>query len=491
MTSTITWKQFANKQGCVLSRDVVTSRVAGHYLDQIFGESEPFMKFYKYVDFTHYMGGEDDKAFERTCDRSKKCILAYGKDDYFKFTKILSDVWVNFSEMVYNKVKDKKLSREELHALFLKFIEEYSQKISLVVFNYYYIESLTREIKEKLSNYNHDVENDFLVLCTSYEENKIQLMKEHILELAVKILANEQKNLFDCSWEEFLEKVPENVMQKVKEITKKYSWTKIMYLVGGVLEEKDVFESLKLNLEKNPSEQLVNLRKEKENVDIAYKKKLEELKLDNYLIYLIELLREASGIRTREVEDMMYGEHNCYYLLKSIGEFMGLEYQDLTCLTIAEVIRELNGSELKRKIRQRKGGFAYVKENQKVQLFDTPEGLDSVREKIDEEIKEFSGMVAFQGKVRGKVKVINRSDELNNFEKGDILVTPMTTPDFVMAMEKALAIITNDGGITCHAAIISRELRVPCIVGTQIATKVLKDGDLVEVDAEKGIIRKV
>ena len=67
----------------------------------------------------------------------------------------------------------------------------------------------------------------------------------------------------------------------------------------------------------------------------------------------------------------------------------------------------------------------------------------------------------------------------------------MTTPDFVPAMKKAAAIVTEQGGITSHAAIVSRELGVPCVIGTKIATRVLKDGDLVEVDANKGIVRKV
>jgi pyruvate,water dikinase len=65
----------------------------------------------------------------------------------------------------------------------------------------------------------------------------------------------------------------------------------------------------------------------------------------------------------------------------------------------------------------------------------------------------------------------------------------MTTPDFVPAMRKAVAIITDEGGITCHAAIVSRELGKPCIIGTKIATKALKDGDVVEVDADNGVVR--
>lgn len=67
----------------------------------------------------------------------------------------------------------------------------------------------------------------------------------------------------------------------------------------------------------------------------------------------------------------------------------------------------------------------------------------------------------------------------------------MTRPELMPAVKKAKAIITDEGGLTCHAAIVSRELGVPCIIGTKIATKILKDGNLVEVDANKGIIRKI
>ena len=67
----------------------------------------------------------------------------------------------------------------------------------------------------------------------------------------------------------------------------------------------------------------------------------------------------------------------------------------------------------------------------------------------------------------------------------------MTRPDYAIILNKATAIITDEGGLTCHASIVSRELGIPCIIGTTIATKVLKDGDLVEVDATEGMVRKI
>ncbi len=110
----------------------------------------------------------------------------------------------------------------------------------------------------------------------------------------------------------------------------------------------------------------------------------------------------------------------------------------------------------------------------------------------EEEIKEgeilVKGLGASPGIGIGKVKVILNEEEIGKVEQGDILVTIMTTPDMVPAMRKASAIVTDEGGMTCHAAIVSRELGVPAVVGTTNGTKVLKDGTVVTVDGEKGIV---
>jgi len=99
------------------------------------------------------------------------------------------------------------------------------------------------------------------------------------------------------------------------------------------------------------------------------------------------------------------------------------------------------------------------------------------------------GQSTSTGKVRGKVRIVKNTSAY--FEAGDILVCTMTSPDYVPLMQKASAIITNQGGILSHAAIISREMQKPCIIGTKIATEVLKDGDEIEVDADRGIITRI
>lgn len=98
------------------------------------------------------------------------------------------------------------------------------------------------------------------------------------------------------------------------------------------------------------------------------------------------------------------------------------------------------------------------------------------------------GLGASPGMATGEVKIIKNTDELDKIQKGDILVTVMTTPDMVPAMKRANGIITDEGGVTCHAAIVSRELGIPCVVGTGDATKILKENIVVTLDGNKGTI---
>ena len=106
------------------------------------------------------------------------------------------------------------------------------------------------------------------------------------------------------------------------------------------------------------------------------------------------------------------------------------------------------------------------------------------------ETAKLKGNIAYKGKIKGRVKIILTNDfhEIG-FEAGDILVATSTNPALTPLFKKAGAIITDEGGIMSHAAIISREMKTPCIIGTKIATKILKDNDIVEVDANKGIVR--
>ncbi len=103
-----------------------------------------------------------------------------------------------------------------------------------------------------------------------------------------------------------------------------------------------------------------------------------------------------------------------------------------------------------------------------------------------EGIQILSGIPASPGIAAGSARIVYRASEIGRVKEGEVLVAEMTTPDFVPAMKRAVAIVTDRGGRTCHAAIVSRELGIPCVVGTGDATKVLKEGQLITVDGSKG-----
>ena len=103
--------------------------------------------------------------------------------------------------------------------------------------------------------------------------------------------------------------------------------------------------------------------------------------------------------------------------------------------------------------------------------------------------KVIKGNTAYPGSAVGYVKIVISRNKIDTVQEGEILVAAMTTPEYMPALKKASAFVTDEGGITSHAAIVARELKKPCIIGTKVATEVLKDGDLVEVDADKGIVR--
>lgn len=119
-------------------------------------------------------------------------------------------------------------------------------------------------------------------------------------------------------------------------------------------------------------------------------------------------------------------------------------------------------------------------------------GSDSLEKILNSQIKSknlIKGTAAYKGKVKGRVRIIFDPEMVDDFQEGDILVTGMTRPEYTSLIKKSAAFITDAGGILSHAAISAREFKKTCIVGTVIATKALKDGDLVEVNADEGVIK--
>lgn len=215
-------------------------------------------------------------------------------------------------------------------------------------------------------------------------------------------------------------------------------------------------------------------------------------------VYLwIRMAQDFAYLRTWRT-DYIYGAgYHAQALFQEIVRRCGLHPLDAMYLSLLELhtlVRTGKSAVSAVELRRRKESFATLLTPRKFLIFSgklkTQQVARAVRFSRAQSSK-VQGVSAFNGKVRGTARIVFTVEDLVKVRRGDVLVAVMTFPNFVPAMEKAAAFVTDEGGILCHAAIVSREMRKPCVIGTGNATKVLKDGDSVEVDATKGIVRKL
>ncbi len=187
-------------------------------------------------------------------------------------------------------------------------------------------------------------------------------------------------------------------------------------------------------------------------------------------------------------------DHYHFLFLREASRRLPLSLKELTHTLPEEFMSFLSGQKININIlKERKENCLIINTPAKHYILTGPEA-GRINDKLYSKAKNLSadmlkGAIASLGRAKGNVRVIMGPQDFYKMQKGNILVTSMTRPEFVPVMKLAGAIVTDEGGVTCHAAIISRELGIPCIIGTKIATKVLKDGDLVEVDANNGVIK--
>jgi phosphoenolpyruvate synthase/pyruvate phosphate dikinase len=259
------------------------------------------------------------------------------------------------------------------------------------------------------------------------------------------------------------------------------------------LEEKFKKFLKKKNVPSNYFLQLISLENK------YYKRILNDLKAPKQIIDFVEIIRRFSVIRFNLRKA---GEPMWYFILgiflKEIAKRFKISTINLRYYTYQELLDLFKDKKVDEKIiKQRRERFGFIQIRGKRKLLNQKELDEAIKliKLIEKGEKQtLTGQIAMKGKVIGKVrKIIHERKDLSKimkkFKKGEILVTEMTRPQLATICHKAAAIITDEGGITSHAAVISRELKIPCIIGTKIATKVLKDGDLVEVNANLGTVK--
>lgn len=371
--------------------------------------------------------------------------------------------------------KDYALSSEPVtHQNYLNFIENLSIKYSHLMRDNmcYWLFApniIEKRIQALLSKYPEDQKKDIIQAHS------------HPAELSYsQRIEKEFSKLVASAREEGLESV--SLRKKIEAFSSNYFWFPYEYVGPNIWDAASITERIKTELQK-PAEVA------KPN-EISKKYKISE-----EVESLFEILKTLTLLQD---DRKMFNAQVSYYinfvLAKKISAAFSITFEEARYLDKDAIHMHSSDLALFDKMMKERMDFFTVEQTDGKYI---PHSGDNARAYLDSlgiklnsatsEAKEIKGQVAYRGKVTGRVRVLKTS-HVSDFADGDIIVTGMTTPDFAQLIKKASAIITNEGGITCHAAIISRELKKPCIIGTKIATQVLKDGDIVEVDAEKGII---
>ena len=259
----------------------------------------------------------------------------------------------------------------------------------------------------------------------------------------------------------------------------------------------DVWRGL-LKQKINIAKELKQQAKVGKEIGLAKEKLFKKLQIKGQDKTILDLAADIVWLKAYRKDSMFFGMFIMDKIYKEIGKRCNLSLNQARHLSYEEVksiltndrrvaVAELN-ERAKFFVAHLDRGKLKILTGKAAKSFLARQNFEKV---VIADVKELTGTPAYPGKVKGIVKIVNVADEMNKIEKNNIMVAHTTFPALVPAMKKASAIVTDDGGLTCHAAIVARELKKPCVVGTKIATSALKDGDKVMVDATNGVVRKI
>lgn len=401
-----------------------------------------------------------------------------------------------------------------------KIAKENPQRLLRFMYRAYEMNKLdVKKLREmKKVNYD-DYSNDRLFNCYKrYIEWQMKYGQFVYIPLCVEAKLTELvqsilRKKFGVAWTEWDNVVmnpvkPSSIMQERKELLKiicnsklnldnhieKFSFLKQK---GGFLDFFDgEFYKAEAKKIRNPKEELKKIETEQKNKEGRFKE-LEKLFFgDKKQLDIIRLVNEAIFFRSWRTDRLEQSMYYAVELFSSIAKRLGLKNcNDLVWLYPNEVEKGLKSKSMvdKKLIKDRKEAFVYVTFDSKC-LIEQGKVCQTIKKQLPLEKftgENLQGKNAYQGIASGRVVVVRTKEDYDKISNGEILVVHSTIPEMVSYLKDIKAIVTEEGGILSHAAVISREFKIPCVIGTKFATQMFNNGDIVEVNANKGLVRKI
>jgi phosphohistidine swiveling domain-containing protein len=479
------WKKAVERKCSLLFLDFLVKGMVDEYALKVLGEKWGY-NYYFYIDKEVFFHEPEFHAVsEKLKEKIKKQGYKFLLDLALKWEKLGNNL-IKFAAALNKDLKSK--SDKELLKLFREYKEKnylLSTAVEIPLNIEKIIEAKIREILNSKLKDKEKIDHYFLVLTSAVKPNENTGELKSIILIGFEI----QKQRLS------LDELNDNIYKLIDKHIEKFGWINTARFYGNPYTRNDIIKRLKTILKTNCKKRLNELEQIEKNNKKETEKIIKELKFNEQEKLIIRIAKEYVFLRTFRMNAYIKSGFIARPFLTELAKRINLDFFDLVYLTSQEIENFFGKNKVipKKIIEERKKAFGFLLSKGEEITF-SGKDLEKYRKKYfpeaeEKEIQSFEGTMASKGDVRGAVKIIKSVMDLAKVNKGDILVAPMTTPDMVPAMEKAAAFVTDEGGILCHAAIVSREMGKPCIIGTKIATKVLKDGDIVEVDATNGVVK--
>ena len=449
------------------------------------------VKNFRQFDSARWYGGQDLKKYRSILEkasRSKKVNLMTYAKEYERRTKYFYSFVDKYKNEDFTKYSNNQLA-DVFESWFNHTVFTWS-----FVYDYIFINQFLPDIVTSIvASHVPDVleQNEYLgVLFQADKASDMRIEKKNLVNIA-RYIRDRKLSLTD-----------KNVKKRVDKHLKKFAHLGFYYFRGKAYTKRDIKNRLReyLSLDKNEFQKILkDFAKQARNASDVIKI-INKLELDKQTIKYIKYIKRWGALSNYCDETYGYVVYNIMSFWKEICKRLKIDYSLFYSLTAEETAGALRADKisfkLKKEAKIRHQNHAFILENGKRRILIgkslkqyTKREKGTIR--VIKNVKELKGCAASLGKEIGRVRLIFSVHDIKKVERGEILVASSTNPTYVPAMEKARAIITDEGGLLSHAAIVSRELGIPCVIGTKIATKALKDGDKVEVDANKGIVKKL
>lgn len=346
-----------------------------------------------------------------------------------------------------------------------------------------------------------DAQNLVSIMSHPEEQVVFNLERKEFLQICVFVLKNNLKEIIEKGDVAEIFAKYKDLKRMIDLYLEHYFWIKTDFATTEEVTEKSLFKDIGDELNKKTAKEIES---ELLFIDASFRKIEDEKEeiirncdftdKDKGDIYFAK--RTVYWIDQRKL-GMMKNIYYIFHLLNDIASYHNIKYSDITLYTAKEMQKLLNSGKKvsEQELTARHDGiFTVYQSGDDTTFFYGNVAEEMLRIATHVEQEDVKGIVASKGvsgkSVKGRVRVVSNPNQ-SDFADGEILVTSMTRVEYVPLMRKAKAIITNEGGLACHAAIVSRELGVPAIIGTQNATDLLQDGEYVELNLETGAVRKL